>query len=119
MTGTLPPLSVTTVRTAEHTVLFVSGEMDIATVDKFTVAAREQLATGPVLLDLHELSFIDSSGLRALIGLLRECEQEGWSLGVGKNLHSNVKQLLEMTGMLGELPLQDQELTPEPPTTTP
>jgi anti-anti-sigma factor len=117
MTGALPPFSVTTVRTAEHTVLFVSGEMDIATADEFTVAAREQLATGPVVLDLHDLSFMDSCGLRALIGLLRQREQEGWSLAVGSNLHSNVKQLLEMTGMLGELPLQDQELTPEPPRT--
>ncbi len=117
MTGALPPFSVSAVPTAEHTVLFVSGEMDIATVDEFTVAAREQLATGPVLLDLRDLSFMDSSGLRALIGLLREREQEGWSLTVGRNLHSNVKQLLEMTGMLSELPLQDQELTPEPPST--
>jgi anti-sigma B factor antagonist len=108
MSGIVPPFTLTTSRNADQTVLSVSGEIDIATVDEFAAAAREQLATGPVLLDLHDLSFMDSSGLRALIGLLREGEQEGWSLAIGANLHGNIKRLLEMTGMLHELPLQQQ-----------
>jgi anti-anti-sigma regulatory factor len=40
----LPPFSCTTVSTAEQTVLSVSGEIDIATVDEFAAAVREQLA---------------------------------------------------------------------------
>ena len=111
--GMVPPFSLATSRTADQTVLSVSGELDIATVDEFAAAAREQLATGPVLLDFHDLSFMDSSGLRALIGLLREGEQKGWSLTVGACLQRNIKRLLEMTGMLHELPLQEEGPTSE------
>jgi anti-anti-sigma factor len=58
---------------------------------------------------------MDSCGLRILIALMRECEQEDWSLAVGADLHGNVKQLLEMTGMLHELPLQEPGRTSEGP----
>jgi anti-anti-sigma factor len=112
MPGALPTFSLTTSRTAEQIVLSVSGEIDIATVEEFASAAREQLALGPVLLDFEGLSFMDSSGLRALIGLLRESEQNGWSLAIRANLHENIKRLLEMTGMLHELPLREER----PPT---
>jgi anti-anti-sigma factor len=107
MPGALPPFSLTTTRTGKQTVLSVSGEIDMATVSQFAAAAREQLAAGPVLIDFEDLSFMDSSGLRALIGLLRESEQNGWSLAIGANLHENIVRLLEMTGMLNELPLQE------------
>jgi anti-sigma B factor antagonist len=107
MPETPRPFSLTSARTDDQAVLSVSGEIDIATVGEFAAAAREQLAAGTLLLDLHGVTFMDSSGLRALIALLRECEQEGWSLMIGRDLHRNVRQLLEMTGMLGALPLQD------------
>jgi anti-anti-sigma factor len=112
MTEPSPAFSVTVARGVEQTMISVSGEVDIATVGEFVSAARAQLAEGPVLLDLHDVSFMDSSGLRALIGLLRECEQEGWTLFIGRDLHRNVRQLLEMTGMLGALPVQEQQSPP-------
>jgi anti-sigma B factor antagonist len=112
MSDTSRSFSLSVSRTADQAVLSVSGEIDIATVGEFASAAREQLAGGPLLIDLHGVSFMDSSGLRALIGLLRECEQEGWTFVIGGDLHRNVKQLLEMTGMLAALPIQ--ELDPPP-----
>jgi anti-sigma B factor antagonist len=101
------PFSLASSRSNDQAVLSVSGEIDIATVGEFAAAAREQLAAGPLLLDLRGVSFMDSSGLRALIGLMRDCEQDGWSLTIGRELDRNVKQLFEITGMLSALPLQD------------
>lgn len=51
------------------TSIALSGELDMATVpilnDQLT--ALEQEGTGAIMLDLRELSFIDSSGLHAFI----------------------------------------------------
>lgn len=107
----LPQFSLTTTRTGSHAVVAVSGELDIATADQFAAGVREQLAAGAVLLDLHELSFMDSSGVKALDRLTREAAQEGWSLKIRAELHENVNKLLEITGMLGQLPFQDGQST--------
>ena len=102
-----PQYRLTAASEGGQAVLAVSGELDMATAEEFAVTVREQLAAGPLLLDLRDLSFMDSSVLRALDGLLREVEREGWSLAIQSDLHPNVRRLLEMTGMLATLPLQD------------
>jgi anti-sigma B factor antagonist len=104
MAGASPPYSPRRAHANGRTVLAVSGEIDIATVDEVAAAVRDERAGGPLLLDLHGLSFIDSSALRMLIDLLRESEQEGWSLTIGNELHRNVERLLNIAGILAMLP---------------
>src|SRR5688500_12492781 len=48
------------------TTVSVAGELDLATADEFARAVRSGLARGPVLIDLREVTFMDSSGVRAL-----------------------------------------------------
>ena len=50
-------------------VIALSGEFDLAGVQKFesALAALESDAPGVLLVDLTELEFMDSSGLRALV----------------------------------------------------
>lgn len=109
----VPPFSVTVTRTGEQAVLAVTGELDLATVEAFANEVHQQLAEGPVLLDLRELSFMDSSGIRALDGLLRAVAREGWSLRVGSDLHDSVRRVLEITGMLAMLPFQEGQASAE------
>jgi anti-sigma B factor antagonist len=104
MAGASPPYSLSRAQADGRTVLAVSGEIDIATVDEVAAAIRDELVRGPLLLNLRELSFIDSSGLRMLIDLLRASEQNGWSLTIGSELHGNVERLLKMAGILDMLP---------------
>ncbi|HWH09724.1 MAG TPA: STAS domain-containing protein [Solirubrobacteraceae bacterium] len=99
-------LRVTVVGSGERTLVSVAGELDIATADEFTASLRDALAGGPVTLDLAELSFVDSSGLRALDGLLEEIDREGWTLGIRPDVGRGVRQLLELTGMIGLLPFE-------------
>ena len=108
MTGGSPivDLRFSATRSETGTVLAVAGELDIATADQFLAAVREHLAAAPVRLDLRKLTFIDSSGVRALSRVVREAEAEGWALAVDARLAENVRQLLELTGLLSLLPLE-------------
>ena len=102
-----PELHVTARSGEGLTSLAVAGEMDVATAGDFAATVREHLAGGPVMLELRELRFMDSSGVRALDELLRDCEREGWSLRIRSDLTENVRRVLSLTGMLDGLPLQD------------
>jgi anti-anti-sigma factor len=50
-----------------------------------------------VLLDLSSLEFIDSSGLNALIEMVRRLRESGRSLEVGAELAPEVRRVLELT----------------------
>ena len=62
--------------------LTLRGELDIATAPRLQEAVDAALAARPELLvvDLRELSFLDSSGLRQFIVLAGRAEQEGFRL---------------------------------------
>jgi anti-sigma B factor antagonist len=96
-------------REGPRTVVSVAGEVDVATAAAFAATLRAELAAGPVLLDLHELSFMDSGGVRVLDGILREMDREGWELRVSAQLAPAVRSVLELTGMLAVLPFEQSE----------
>ena len=79
----------------------VSGEVDLASHEQLTDRLREAAAAnGPVVVDLSRCSFIDSSGIRAL--LLGEREADRFALaGAGEQ----VKRVLEMTGVGQAVPI--------------
>jgi anti-anti-sigma factor len=58
------------------------------------------------VLDLRELSFMDSSGLASLIGLCRRGAGEGWSLVLAAP-QPQVTRLLRITGLDQRLRLID------------
>ena len=85
----------------------VAGELDIAVSQRFCDTVREALAGGPVLVDLSAVTFMDSTGVRALNTLLRECSENGWTMHVSSAMTEPVRQILEMTSMMPLLPLED------------
>jgi len=64
--------------------LVLRGELDIATAPRLQEAVDAALAAGPQMLvvDLRELAFLDSSGLRQFIVLAGRAEQEGFRLAL-------------------------------------
>jgi anti-anti-sigma factor len=103
-----PELDVTARRAGDLTLLAVCGELDIATTDRFLTAVGAHLADAdPVMLDLRGLSFMDSSGVRALDAVLRDADRQGRPLTIGSALQAGVRQVLELTGILALLPLAD------------
>jgi anti-anti-sigma factor len=84
------------------------GELDIATAPSLGEAlARERQERRHVLLDLGGVSFIDSTGLSALLCAQRDYAATGLELRLGASLSPQVRRLLELTGVLAQVELVD------------
>lgn len=88
----------------EGVVVAVAGELDVATAAEFEATLLEQLADGPVRLDMRGLSFMDSSGIRVLDAILRDLPVIGSTLLIEPTLQPPVRQVIELTGMTDVLP---------------
>ncbi len=53
---------------------------------------------GPLLLNLHGLTFIDSSGIAALVQLYKRCEHDGCSFRI-ESCSRPVERLLRIVGL--------------------
>jgi anti-sigma B factor antagonist len=99
----------------EGVVMAVAGELDVATAPEFEEALRAQLAAAPVRLDLRGLSFMSSSGIRALDAILRDVAAHRWALVIEPTMQAAVRQVIELTGMTGALPFDaPRETEPSP-----
>ncbi len=102
-------LSVQIRRSADggETVVSVAGEVDLTTSEELDRVVRAEMRREAVLLDLRGVTFMDSSGLRALDTLIRHSEEGGGTLRIDPALSDSVRQILELTGMMSILPLAD------------
>ncbi len=106
--GDHPPLFALDVAADDgRTTVSAAGELDLASADAFTAAVADGLAAGPVVVDLSALTFMDSSGVRALNTALREASQHGRELRVRGDMQPSVVQILELSGMMSLLPIED------------
>ena len=80
-------------------VLHVSGELDLVTEPELE-AALSEAGGRPARIDLSELAFMDSTGLRALLSAAREYP----GLQISGPLQPPVQRLLELTQTLAILP---------------
>ena len=88
-----------------HTILTAAGEIDIATVARFRARLFALAGEGrPVIADLDQVSFIDASGLGALVGAARRAAAHGTSLHV-VCARSQTRQLFHLTGLDRQLHL--------------
>ena len=75
----------------------LDGEMDLANAETAASALREALLSGKdVVVDLTELSFIDSTGVALLVTAIRE---GGERLSFLPSAHEAVRRLLSLTGL--------------------
>lgn len=104
--GDLLELNITQSRNGRWTVISVAGEIDLATAPALEDALETAIAEGhaAIAIDLDPVSFIDSSGLRALIGAHRRLEELDGSLTViaGPGV---ARRLLEVAGVADTLHL--------------
>jgi anti-anti-sigma factor len=85
-------------------VVTVSGELDLATAPQLE-AVFEALEPSPdarVLLDLEAVTFLDSSGIRALVRAKRRLDGIGAPLLIGA-VSPAARQVLEISGVLAVL----------------
>jgi anti-anti-sigma factor len=84
----------------DRATLKVSGDVDIATVDQFLTEARACLEgeTQICEIDLAEVTFMDSSGLGALVRIRKLAQGEGKQVLL-THVPERVGRLFEVTGL--------------------
>jgi anti-sigma B factor antagonist len=82
-------------------VLHVRGEIDVATSPELRRELHQLLDRGgPIVVDLHDLTFIDSSGLGVLVGTLQRVRERGRGEQlVLAGLQDPVRRVFDITGL--------------------
>ncbi|HTA05686.1 MAG TPA: STAS domain-containing protein [Solirubrobacteraceae bacterium] len=87
-------------------VVALTGELDVATALRLQRTLARLIAddaTSKLTLDLSQLTFIDSSGLAAIVYASRLCERHDCELSVIRGSDA-VHSVFEMTGLAEHLP---------------
>ena len=93
--------------------LKMTGELDIATVPQAERAIEDAFAAGggQLIVDLRELAFIDSSGLRLFILVAERARAQDWQLTIVRPPEP-VRTVFRLTGADGNLPFADEPPAP-------
>jgi anti-anti-sigma factor len=84
-----------------------AGELDIGTAQKLERALLEGREPGDrVVLDLADLEFIDSTGLRVIVRAAEAARRAGWDLTLRQGTPA-VRRVFEISGVLAALPFED------------
>jgi anti-sigma B factor antagonist len=77
-----------------------SGEVDLATVDAIERRIDELRSVGfaRVALDLREVTFLDSTGIRLVLELSAGARADGWEFAVIEG-PDDVRRVFELTGV--------------------
>lgn len=106
--------SVDQIHLEDQIVLFLGGELDIATVPILQERLAELSTEGVdnIEIDLSNLGFIDSSGLAVLVRSRDDLKRSGGSLVV-RNASKIARRLVEVTGLTEILTGAGCSRTPE------
>jgi anti-anti-sigma factor len=89
-------------------VVSVRGEIDLVTSPDLRAALLDERAQAPVVvLDLREVTFIDSSGLGVIVGQQKRSQErnERFAVAVGGSLA--VQRILDLSGLVKVLDIVD------------
>ena len=90
------------VDSSNSTTYQLSGRFDAHQVDK--VRSEVQDFQQNIVIDMSEVSFIDSSGLATLVNIFKKSRQENVELSIC-NIQDSVKLILEITQLYNVLPI--------------
>jgi anti-anti-sigma factor len=84
--------------------LTLVGELDIAVADGVEERLKRLREAGQrVRLDLSQLDFIDSSGVRAIVLGLKHARQGGHELEVDRRISPTVRRMIDIMGIASQL----------------
>lgn len=88
-------------------VVVPTGEIDLATVGLVReVVERERQPEEDVVLDLRQISFMDTSGLRYVLEVVERAERDGFSVQLVRG-PAAVQRVFEVSGIEPRLPFVD------------
>jgi len=89
-------------------VLSQAGELDIATAPRlFERLAPHRRPGCEVVLDLREVTFMDSSGLGLIVEQQQRARKSGFRFAIAVGATSDTHRILEMSGLTKVLELVD------------
>jgi len=91
----LPQFSVSRNDSSDPPRVVVSGELDLAVADEVAAVLVEAPYDGCLVLDLSDVSFMDSTGLGLLLRTSQRARSEGWTLEVVPS--SAVSRVIDVT----------------------
>jgi anti-sigma B factor antagonist len=95
------PLLINTRRNGDSAAIALSGELDLAADELDAVICEvEETDVGRIVVDLSGVSFIDSTGLSALMSAKKRSPRR---LKYIPSNHDSVTRLLELTGVIAML----------------
>ncbi|MCW3068468.1 MAG: anti-sigma-factor antagonist [Solirubrobacterales bacterium] len=104
------PLEIQVLARSNQQTVVLRGELDLASADLLEAKLLEVCTTAKnrLVLDLREVTFIGSSGLRAIIAAGRLCEQNGREFALIPG-PQEVQRLFELTGLSENLSFAEAE----------
>lgn len=89
-------------------VVELQGELDVESASAFEreLARAHELEPREMVIDLGGLTFMDSTGVRLLVGAMRRAGQENYELRL-RRLPPQARRVLEMSGALHRFKLSD------------
>ncbi len=104
----MPSFDLRVVRNGSAVHIAPRGELDIATTPELEQALTEATAepVAEIVLDLRELTFMDSTGLRALAQANSGAGERGVALSIIRGPRQ-IERVLEISGLGTMLPLVD------------
>ena len=93
-------LTITTREADGKTIVAVGGEIDVYTAPKLRDKISELVATGSydIVVDMHEVEFLDSTGLGVLVGGLKKVRAHDGSLRLVCN-QDRLLKIFRITGL--------------------
>jgi anti-sigma B factor antagonist len=97
-------------RTSCATVMTLRGELDVVCADAFKRRFAEATEDEPahVVVDVRELTFVDSTGLALLLGVNQMSQDGGFELSIISTEGGASSKIFRMTGTDKILPLVDE-----------
>jgi anti-sigma B factor antagonist len=87
----------------------VSGELDLASAPRVRDAVALELGAGrDVILDISAVSFIDSTGLAAVIASANRARELARSLRLAPKIQAQPRRLMELTQVLSALSIAEE-----------
>jgi anti-sigma B factor antagonist len=100
--GAQEQLQIDVRREPDRVILSLAGELDMATVELLTQATEGLTGESMVVLELEQLQFIDSTGLRGVLSALQRCRERGQQFAITPG-SQQVQRLLGVTGVAKHL----------------
>ena len=111
---TVEPFAIDVEEREDRLVVVPRGELDMASAPELEQTVLPRLTEGAwVVLDLRSLDFIDSSGLRVVVGAHRAAESDGGRFTCVRGTPgSTVHRIVEIAGIDGVIEMVDDPAQP-------